>query len=380
MKNNLNYLKFKIEKLFAKINSLQIMEKTTKVLVVGDQHFKIDNIPLINKFIQRLVNIIDDKKPDFIVLLGDLLHTHERLHTLPLNKAYELIDSVRKFCKTYILVGNHDHINGTQFLTNNHWLNGLKEWDNVIIVDDVLEDYIDDKKFIFTPYVPPGRFEEALNTIGEEWSDATCIFAHQEFYNCKMGGILSVEGDKWSLDYPDVISGHIHESQKLQDNIYYPGSSLEMSYGQSKENIIAYVEFEDGKKYKLEEISLQLPKKKIEYLDIENIDEFKIIKTDDEIKLSLNGNYDEFKSFKKTKKYKELIKQGVKVVFKPKKKDIKIKSEKLSKIINDNTEDLANFSKIISEIILDQKDPYLSEVYELIVNNNTLKKQDILFI
>ena len=79
MKNNLNYLKFKIEKLFAKINSLQIMEKTTKVLVVGDQHFKIDNIPLINKFIQRLVNIIDDKKPDFIVLLGDLLHTHERL-------------------------------------------------------------------------------------------------------------------------------------------------------------------------------------------------------------------------------------------------------------------------------------------------------------
>ena len=86
------------------------------------------------------------------------------------------------------------------------------------------------------------------------------------------------------------------------------------------------------------------------------------------IKLSLNGNYEEFKTFKKTKKYKELVKQGVKVVFKPKKKDIKIKNEKLSKIINDNTEDLANFSKIISEIILDEKDPYLSEVYELIVN------------
>ena len=59
---------------------------------------------------------------------------------------------------------------------------------------------------------------------------------------------------------------------------------------------------------------------------------------------------------------------------------LKIKNEKLSKIINDNTEDLANFSKIISEIILDQKDPYLSEVYELIVNNNTLKKEDILFV
>ena len=353
----------------------------TKVLAVGDQHFKIDNIPLINKFIKKIIDIIDDKKPDVVVLLGDLLHTHERIHTLPLNKAYEFIDDVRKLCKTYILVGNHDHINGTQFLSTNHWLNGLKEWDNVIIIDNVLEDYINEEKFIFMPYVPPSRFEEALNTLEDDWKDAICIFAHQEFYNCKMGGILSVEGDKWSLEYPNVISGHIHERQQLQENVYYTGSSLEMSYGQNKENIVAYIEFEDEKSYNLEEISLKLPRKKIEYFDIENIDDFKIVdKTEDEIKLSLNGNYDEFKSFKKTKKYKELVKEGIKIVFKPKKKDIKIKNEKLSKIINDNTEDLANFSKIISEIILDQKDPYLSEVYELIVNNNTLKKEDILFV
>lgn len=355
--------------------------KKTKVLAIGDQHFKIDNIHLIDKFIKRIIDIICDKKPDVVVLLGDLLHTHERIHTLALNKAYEFIDAVRKLCKTYILVGNHDHINGTQFLTTNHWLNGLKEWDNVIIVDNVIEDCINKTKFIFMPYVQTNRFEEALNTLENNWKDANCIFAHQEFYNCKMGGILSVEGDKWSLEYPNVISGHIHERQQLQENIYYTGSSLEMSYGQNKENIIAYIEFENENKYNLEEIGLKLPIKKIEYLDIENIDDFKITdKSEDDIKLSLNGNYDEFKSFKKTKKYKELVKQGIKVVFKPKKKDIKIKNEKLSKIINDNTEDLANFSKIISEIILEQKDPYLSEVYELIVNNNTLKKEDILFL
>ena len=52
----------------------------TKVLAVGDQHFKIDNIPLINKFIKKIIDIIDDKKPDVVVLLGDLLHTHERIH------------------------------------------------------------------------------------------------------------------------------------------------------------------------------------------------------------------------------------------------------------------------------------------------------------
>jgi hypothetical protein len=79
-----------------------------------------------------------------------------------------------------------------------------------------------------------------------------------------------------------------------------------------------------------------------------------------------------------TKKFKELIKQGIKIIFKPKKKDIVLKSEKLTKILNDNTEDLANFSKIISEIILEEQNPYLSEVYELIVNN--VKKEDILFL
>ena len=155
-------------------------------------------------------------------------------------KAYEFIDAVRKLCKTYILVGNHDHINGTQFLTSNHWLNGLKEWDNVIVVDTVLQDCIKGEKFIFSPYVPPGRFEDALNTLEDDWKDTLCIFAHQEFYGCKMGGVLSVEGDKWSLDYPNIISGHIHDNQTIQKNIYYPGSSLEISYGQIKENIILY--------------------------------------------------------------------------------------------------------------------------------------------
>jgi DNA repair exonuclease SbcCD nuclease subunit len=353
----------------------------TTALIVGDQHFKIDNMPLINKFINQVVDFIKNKNPDFVVLLGDMLHTHERLHTLPLNKAYEFIDAVRKLCKTYILVGNHDHINGTQFLTQNHWLNGLKEWDNVIVADTVFQDYIKGEKFIFTPYVPPGRFEDALNTLEDDWKDTMCIFAHQEFYGCKMGGVLSVEGDKWSLDYPNIISGHIHDNQTIQKNIYYPGSTLEISYGQTKENIIAYVEFIDINTYNLEEIKLKMPQKKIIHFDIENVDEYNHQgTTEDEIKLSLNGEYTEFKTFKKTKKYKDLIKKGVKIVFKPKKKDIKVKSEKLSKIINDNTEDLANFSKIINEIINEHQDPYLMEVFEIVVNNNKISSNDVIFL
>ena len=36
---------------------------------------------------------------------------------------------------TYILVGNHDLINNQQFLSTNHWMNALKDWPNIFIVD-----------------------------------------------------------------------------------------------------------------------------------------------------------------------------------------------------------------------------------------------------
>lgn len=352
----------------------------TSVVVIGDQHFKIDNLHLIARYIQKIGKIIQEKNPTFVVLLGDMLHTHERIHTLTLNKAYEFIDFVRKLCKTYILVGNHDHINGTQFLTSNHWLNGLKEWENIVIVDDVYEEIINEKKFVFSPYVPAGRFQEALNTLENDWKDAICIFAHQEFYNCKMGSILSVEGDEWPLEYPNIISGHIHDNQTLQENIYYPGSSLEVSYGQNNFNIIAYVEFENDNSYTLEELELNMPQKKIIYIDIENIDEYKTpVDSENQYKLSLNGDYNEFKSFKKSQKYKEIINKGIKVVFKPKKKDLKIKNEKLAKIIDNNTENLTDFSKIIKEIIEEQNNYYLNEVYNLVINN-TIKKEEIIFV
>ena len=77
-------------------------------------------------------------------------------------------------------------------------------------------------KFLFVPYVPPGRFVEALETYKNiNWKDVDCIFAHQEFYGCKMGAILSEEGDKWESKWPLVVSGHIHSRQWINKNIYY---------------------------------------------------------------------------------------------------------------------------------------------------------------
>jgi DNA repair exonuclease SbcCD nuclease subunit len=348
----------------------------TTVLFIGDQHFKITNINEVELFISKITKLAQDKTPDIIVLAGDLLDCHERLHTTPLNKAYEFINSMRKISKTYVLVGNHDIINNSQYLTENHWLNSMKEWDNTIIVDKVLTERINDQIFVFIPYVPPGRFEEALNTLDDDhktdWKKANCIFAHQEFFGCKMGAITSVEGDKWPLEYPEVVSGHIHSKQRPQKNIYYPGSAMQHAFGESTKNIIAHFTF-TGDKYDLDEIDLNLPRKKIVYMDIENIEDYTAPETDDKIKITVSGSYDQFKALKKTKKYKKLIDKGLKVVFKPKKIDHK--EEIPENILNETT-----FSNILNEIINQQKDNYLYETYQLVVNNKEVNNKDIMYL
>lgn len=349
----------------------------TTILFIGDPHFQISNIQEVDLFLEKIINLATKKNPDIIVIAGDILHTHERLHTLALNKAYDLIDNMRKITKTYVLVGNHDYINNQQFLTNNHWMNGLKEWNNTIIVDNVLKENINNEKFIFVPYVPPGRFDEALKTLKDEWINASCIFAHQEFAGCKMGAIVSIEGDKWDIKNPIVISGHIHSKQQPQKNIYYSGSAMQHAFGESEKNIIAFFSFTKDQ-YELEEIDLELPRKKIVYMNVEEIDTYNIPETEDQIKVTLKGDYNEFKAVKKTKKYKNLVDKGVKVVFKPQKEKV-IQNNTEEKVESNNTTD-TSFNKILSNIINEQKNPYLLQSYELIINGKEMKIEDVLFL
>lgn len=353
------------------------------IICIGDPHIQVTNIQEVDLFMQLLINLATEKQPDLIVILGDILHTHERLHTIALNKAYEMINNMRLITKTYVLVGNHDMINNQVFLNDNHWLCGMKEWDNTVIVDQVITETINGEKFVFIPYVPPGRFEEALNTIGNDWKNASCIFAHQEFAGCKMGAIISVEGDKWPIDYPHVVSGHIHSRQNPQKNIYYTGSAMQHAFGESEKNIIAYLTFKN-REYEREEIDLHLPRKKIVYMDVEDIDNYEVPNTEDQLKVTLSGNYDQFKALKKTKKYKNLLEKGVKVVFKPKKinkKKTKIDEDgKEVEVVDEIQSNGTDFKTILNSIVNDQRDPYLVQAFELIVNGKEMGLEDVMFL
>jgi DNA repair exonuclease SbcCD nuclease subunit len=324
------------------------------ILIVGDPHFKSDNTSNVNILIEEVVE--RSKTVDFVVILGDLLHFHERLFTQHLNKAYEFIQKIANEKKVYVIVGNHDYINNSQFLSDNHWMNAMKLWNNVYIIDSVVKLQTDFGVFVFCPYVPPQRFEEALSTV-DDWKSATVIFAHQEIYGCKMGSIISEEGDAWKEDYPLLISGHIHDSQRLQNNVYYTGSALQHAFGESSDKGIVYCSISDSQ-IDVFSIQLNVPRKKILYMNLNELKLFSVEPNDlTQYRITVECFIDEFKQFKKDKKYKELIQKGIKIV-------LKQRNHSVSAQKNIKHE---SFRDILYRLVEQQNDTNMKEIYKSLI-------------
>lgn len=321
-----------------------------KVLFIGDIHIKHSNITDIDILINTFSSYKD--KADIVVLAGDILDTHEKIDSQLMNKAYKLVQILRKNFEVYILVGNHDYINNQQFLTENHWMNGMKEWDKVTIVDKPIVQ----SNFTFVPYVPPGRFVEALNQI-KGWELTQCIYAHQEFRGCKMGAIISETGDKWDINYPLVISGHIHEPQRPQENIIYPGSAINHSYGYDSQGVSVF-EF-TGNKYPYEtKICLGFPKKHIVYTSLDNIDTIKESQLTKATKFNIEGSLQDIKAFKESSMYKKMVKKS-KVILKVLKKD------------TDQRFKSKSFKDILEDMIITSENEALIKEYKTILESMT---------
>lgn len=300
------------------------MQHTVRVLAVGDQHFKTNNIQDIDILINDVVSITRRVKPDFVVLLGDLLDRHNIVDIIPFNKAIHFIDLLSKESHVYLLIGNHDYINNQQFLTENHAFNALKKWKNVTVVDRVVCKTVKEMDFVFVPYVPPGRFEEALETTVEQqvmWEYATCIFAHQEFYGVKFKMCSSTKGDKWDAEYPYVISGHIHSEQQVGTNIYYVGSSLQASFSELGVKHVWEVIFTgtdetismDYKRHKL-----SIKSRKVIRINVNDINDniYNDISDDYHNKLVISGTTSQIAAFSKSTFYNELKQHVDKIDFK----------------------------------------------------------------
>lgn len=352
-----------------------------KILVVGDPHFKVNNGKDTDLMVKKIIQIAQSENPDLIVNLGDTLDRHETIHVNPLKRAVYFMSELSKIATTVLIIGNHDRPNNSCFLTNDHPFNALKDWENLLVVDKVCKLRIKKFNLVFVPYVPPGRFQEALDSQGEEDHQPDLIFCHQEFRGAKLGPILSTEGDVWPEDNPYVISGHIHDYDQLQKNILYPGTPIQHGFSDTGNKAICMVYLEknscslspivfdsdgDGEDgagdsgvgkqkedvkvfssptVRIEKILLGIAKKITLRLSPSEVDNLNMDKyADHEVKIVIKGSVSEINTLIKKEKLKKLSK--VKIVFDTEKKESLLDTaitpdesfmEKLAKKCNQDT-------------------------------------------
>jgi len=302
-----------------------VKDKNNRVecLVIGDPHFKHTNLDEMNEFSKKSIEIARAYKPSFIVILGDTLDRHELLHVLAKNAAEEWIDELTKISEVYLIIGNHDMANPKEFLTKDHAFSSLKKWKSAYdgklhVIDYPLYKEIKDKSFVFCPYVPNGRFKDALDEVckhGNTWDLVDCIFSHQEFKGGHQGSYEITDGDEWEEEYPPVINGHFHNEEIINKNIFIPGTPIQHSFGDTPDKKIWFVTFEENEidndeydpGFKVKKIDLGMKTKKTIILNIENVHEFKISSTKKHfIKLKLKGRPEQIDVFKITELYKKL--------------------------------------------------------------------------
>jgi len=302
------------------------------ILVIGDPHFKVSGVPEHNKMCESVIKNIKDRNIDLIVILGDILDRHETIHISPLTRSINFLGELIKIAPVFNLIGNHDLKNNKQFLSDEHPFSSFNLLDNlhkeninnitnlisefvnpdlmtkimdnietivnskkITIVDKVIMTTIKNQNFIFVPYVPSGKFQEALNTLNHTMDNITCIFAHQEFKGAQMGSITSTDGDMWSVNNPYIISGHIHNRQHLQENILYVGTPIQHSFGDNPNKTISYFSFKSPSIRTEERINLGLPRKHTAKISCEEVNKY-IPPVNSIVRITITGNYTSLKT------------------------------------------------------------------------------------
>jgi DNA repair exonuclease SbcCD nuclease subunit len=184
------------------------------IIAVGDLHIMPSNIERVKVYNKSLCNYISENTPEFVVILGDVLHHHGKVFIECMNEAIELFKIIGEMCPVYVIVGNHDMMDSKLFLTSENWMKACKWIPNVTIVDVPMVD----RKCMFIPYVPVGQFEEAVESLNIDIDEIMYTFCHHDFINEPVPPNMT------------IVSGHIHDKQWVGPNVYYPGSAMYNKY------------------------------------------------------------------------------------------------------------------------------------------------------
>lgn len=315
------------------------------ILTIGDPHFKNDNGETTEELTTKILDLIKSRIDtlDAVAILGDILHRHEKIDLHPFHRAMKFLEQIHDLISEYkkreiflyIIIGNHDRSNNRVFMTDEHVFNPLKRWKNTIVADKaIVHKPRKDFQVLLVPYVPPGRFQEAYETVVSERNlekNINLVLAHQEFHGAKMNLITSNDGDPWDSLKPLCVSGHIHDYQILRSNLIYSGTPIQHGFADVSKKTVSVFTFtyiKESDPSDLDVLSLtSLELSKVGFTEervdlgirgrttikgnVRDFDSLDLPVDDFFVKVKLQGTKRNIKTFMESKKYADALKKGI---------------------------------------------------------------------
>ncbi len=210
------------------------------LFIIGDLHVTEQNPEQFLQLRQRVHELLQTLPIRCVILLGDVLDNHGVISRRAMDSVVLWLEELTSELQVICLVGNHDMDHNQRFCDpRSHWMAALRHMPGLTVVDRPMLLSAAGRKVVAVPYVPPGRFSEAVGQLDpEEVANSELLFAHQEFSGGELSeSILSDCSEEYEF-VPVCVSGHLHRAHWLRaagrQKVCYTGSAFAHSFGQPK--------------------------------------------------------------------------------------------------------------------------------------------------
>ena len=395
------------------VDDLLGLDEMLSIFYITDIHFKDDCFAEGEEFIEKVLDMIDVVQPTRIIIGGDLLHTKNMSKQSPFDQTRRLLEGCADRALTDVIMGNHDLINKSQFLSDKHFFNPYKRWENITIIDRPMVIPFGKKNLVLCPYVSPGRLIEALDTLATpnlnldcegslndesssdgdseqddceadledfepfDWKEADLIFTHADFQGYE--GNTEPKADKWDDSYPPVINGHIHKPCKIGTNIWCPGSSRQVDFNEDPDKRVWVITFPEGERpdceagdskepFQYDAIDLGLTARKEIEMECSELKHFDFDLCEKYvIKIRIRGTAEQFKLFKASQLHAKMLRHKIKLDYIPNIDDVAL----LASLDFGSSKDDVTFEGIL-KVLVEKKNPRVQRAYKaLYVSDET---------
>ena len=185
-------------------------------------------LELVSNLFDDIISYADEHNIKELIHLGDFFDNRKNMSLKTLFYARSIGNKLRKFDKSYLILGNHDLFYKDRYLPNSHQIFG--SMDHIEVIDQPTEV----GNMLLVPWIVEGTdwvdFGDFINKTNQKY----CL-GHWEINGAAMNqtGQVVTDGD-WNFNvfskFDRTLSGHFHTIGTYDNNVTYLGSPYHMTF------------------------------------------------------------------------------------------------------------------------------------------------------